>query len=236
VDAVRRRLIAVSDAPLDSALFAQEEWGRSALHVFDLRSGKLLWHYMSEPEAGLSLNDVEVLPDGRPVVSAAGAGLLLRFPVDGGVPDTLGAPGSVPGANGLCLAADGRSLYVSAYVTGILRMEIATGAVRAATRSDAFTTVGVDGLYRHDGRLLAIQNYGGLDRVAVFGLDDDGTIATCDVRVARQPSFVDPTTGAVRDGHFYFIADSHVSPFLSRAPGAAPPERTTVCRIPLGPD
>lgn len=219
VDAQARRLWAVSTAQADDGLFDAATNGTSALHVFDLTTGGLLWRYVTAQADSLAFNDVCVLPDGGAAVSAADRGQVLRFGPDGGAPVVLTAPGSVPGANGLCVGPGGDCLYVSAYVLGIMRVELEGGAVAAAAAPGAgFTTSGVDGLYLLPGgaELIAVQNYNGLDRVACFALADGGQITGCRVLVARQPQFVDPTTGAVAPDGFHFIADSHVSPFYGR--------------------
>jgi sugar lactone lactonase YvrE len=213
VDAARDRLWAVSVAAAEDTLQA----GRSAVHVFDLATGALAWSWTSRAEDAFGFNDVCVLPDGGAVVSASERGLVLRFGVDGGAPVALTAPGAVPAANGVCVAPDGAHLYASAWGLGIMRVGLADGVVEPACVAGAgFTTVGVDGLYLVDGSLVAVQNYGGLDRVVRFGLGGDGLIDGCTVLVSRQPSFVDPTTGApARDG-FHFIANSYVTPFFER--------------------
>jgi sugar lactone lactonase YvrE len=217
VDAARDRLWAVSMAPADDPAFDAATVGRSAVHVFDLSTGALVWSWTSRAADAFGFNDVCVLPDGGAVVSASDRGLLLRFGAGGGAPAAVTAPGAVPAANGLCLAPDGKHLYVSAWGLGIMRVGLEDGAVEPASVPGAgFTSVGVDGLYCVDGGLLAVQNYGGLDRVARFTLRDDGLIDGCRVLVSRQPLFVDPTTGApARDG-FHFIANSYVTPFSER--------------------
>lgn len=219
VDATARRLWAVSTAQADDGLFDAATNGTSALHVFDLATGALLWRHVTARTDSLAFNDVCVLPDGGAAVSVADRGQVLRFGPDGGAPVALTAPGSLPGANGLCVGPGGDCLYVSAYVLGIMRVELEGGGVAAAAvPGSRFTTSGVDGLYLLPGgaELIAVQNYNGLDRVACFALADGGLITGCRVLVARQPQFVDPTTGAVAPDGFHFIADSHVSPFYGR--------------------
>lgn len=213
VDAARDRLWAVSVAAAEDSLRA----GRSAVHVFDLATGALVWSWTSRAEDAFGFNDVCVLPDGGAAVSASERGLVLRFAADGGAPVAVAAPGAVPAANGICVAPDGAHLYVSAWGLGIMRLGLADGVVEpACVAGVGFTTVGVDGLYLVGGSLVAVQNYGGLDRVARFSLGADGLIDGCTVLVSRQPSFVDPTTGApARDG-FHFIANSYVTPFFER--------------------
>ena len=217
VDAARDRLWAVSTVPADDPGFATGTAGRSAIHVFDLATGGLVWSWTSRADDLPGFNDVCVLPDGGAAVSASDRGQVVRFAADGGDPVALTAPGAVPAANGLCVAPDGAHLYVSAWGLGIMRVDLAGGGVETAcVPGAAFTTVGVDGLYCVGGALVAVQNYGGLDRVARFTLRGDGLIEACATLVARQAMFDDPTTGApARDG-FHFIANSHVTPFLER--------------------
>ncbi len=219
VDAERRRLWAVSTAQPDDGLFEAAINHVSAVHVFDLRSGALLWRHVTAAADSLGFNDVCVLPDGGAAVSVSDRGQVLRFGPDGGAPVALTAPGSAPGANGLCVGPGGDRLYVSAYVLGLVRVDLRGGGVTHAAMPGAdFTTVGVDGLYLlpGGGELIAVQNYNGLDRVACFRLDDDGLVTGCRVLAARLPAFVDPTTGAAAADGFHFIADSRVSPFYQR--------------------
>jgi sugar lactone lactonase YvrE len=217
VDAGRRRLWAVSTAQPDDGLFNEATNHTSAVHVFDLATGGLLWRYFTAQADSFGLNDICVLPGGGAAASVSDRGLVLRFGPDGGAPVALTAPGSLPGANGLCVGPGGDCLYVSAYVLGVMKVDLRTGAVTAATVPGAdFTTSGVDGIYLVDGGLVAVQNYMGLDRVARFTLRDDGMIDGCVPLVSRQEMFVDPTTGAIAPDGFHFIADSYVSPFYAR--------------------
>ena len=219
VDAERHRLWAVSTAQPDDGLFDAATNHTSAVHVFDLRTGTLLWRYVTAAADSLGFNDVCVLPDGGAAVSVTDRGQVLRFGPDGGPPVALTPPGDVPGANGLCVGPGGDCLYVSAYILGIVRLDLRGGAVTHASVPGAdFTTVGVDGLYLLPGgaELVAVQNYNGLDRVACFALADDGLVTGCRVLAARLPGFVDPTTGAIAPDGFHFIADSRVSPFYQR--------------------
>ncbi|MBK7189915.1 MAG: hypothetical protein IPH86_14875 [bacterium] len=219
VDAPRRRLWAVSTAQADDGLFDAATVATSAVHVFDLSTGDLLWRHVTAQHDSLGFNDVCVLPDGGAAVAVSDRGQVLRFGPDGGAPAALTPPGSVPGANGLCVGPRGDCLYVSAYLLGVMRVDLGDGAVSAAAVPGAnFTTSGVDGLYLLPGGdgLIAVQNFLGLDRVARFRLRADGLIDDCRVLTARQEMFVDPTTGAIAADGFHFIADSYVSPFYGR--------------------
>ncbi len=73
------------------------------------------------------------------------------------------------------------------------------------------TLAGVDGLYWHKGSLIAIQNGIGTPRVAAFQLAKDGVhVSKTTILEYRSNLCVLPTTGALREDDFYYIANSQV--------------------------
>jgi hypothetical protein len=76
------------------------------------------------------------------------------------------------------------------------------------------TDYGIDGLYRHGNKLVAIQNGIRPHRVTAFELDDDGlSIRRGWTLVANLPEFDEPTLGVVRGDDLYFVANSHWNRF-----------------------
>ena len=90
-------------------------------------------------------------------------------------------------------------------------MDLQSGAgmdVSAGLRS---TLAGIDGLYWHDGRLIAVQNAIGSPRIAAFQLSSDGARVTQTTVLENRSGFtLQPTTGAIRGRDFYFIANSQI--------------------------
>jgi len=76
--------------------------------------------------------------------------------------------------NGIALADDDRQLFI-ADDFGVVRVDLAQGASADLGRGPNNTLAGVDGLYWHNGSLIAIQNGIGSPRVAAFRLSTDGT-------------------------------------------------------------
>ena len=73
---------------------------------------------------------------------------------------------------------------------------------------------GIDGLYRHGGRLIAIQNGIQPHRVTAFSLSEDGTeIISARILAMNLPEFDEPTLGTVVGDDFYFVANSHWNRF-----------------------
>jgi len=115
--------------------------------------------------------------------------------------------------NGIALSGDGRLLYI-ADAFGILQVVPSEGSCREINPGRANTVSGVDGLYWHNGDLIAVQNGLGEPRVARFKLSHDGlTVTATTVLEYRSPSVELPTTGAILGSKFYFISNAQIGNF-----------------------
>ena len=126
----------------------------SGLVGFDLATGEREHDY-DAPADVEGLNDVAVAPNGDVYVSgstlfvlAAGADALAPVVTE---PDLFGS-------NGLTLTPDGRTLFIASYPVGIAALDIDSGRLVFLESAPGEPLYGVDGLYWHGDRLLAIQN------------------------------------------------------------------------------
>jgi hypothetical protein len=104
---------------------------------------------------------------------------------------------------------------VADYTDGLYRVSLADGVVARLQLPGAMAIdYGIDGLYRHGNRLVAIQNGMRPHRVTAFDLSDDGTqIAGARILAANLPAFDEPTLGAIHGDSLYFVANSHWNRF-----------------------
>jgi sugar lactone lactonase YvrE len=243
VDAERRQLWTCSSAFPETGLFGEDENGSAAVHRYDLESGELIAKFVlpkaeaeegeTEAAAGGSqnLNDLVVHDSGDVYVTNANNGAVYVIRRGTEALEMFLPEGSISGANGITLNEAGTALYVSKYALGVVHVDLEFGEVTDVRHPDSFTMCGVDGLYMVKGALVAVQNMAGLNRVARFRLDASGRRAVdCEVLIARQPLFVDPTTGVVAGERFYFIANSQVTPYLAQA-GESSPEALDEVKI-----
>jgi len=107
------------------------------------------------------------------------------------------------------LAADGRRLYVADYSRGIAVVDLATRATGWLPKPYSLAAGGIDGLYRDDDRLIAIQNGTAPHRVLELQLDARGAAITS-WRVLEQASerLGEPNHGVLVGRDFYLIGDS----------------------------
>jgi len=151
VDPSRRRLHAVSTSLVAGA----SDRARNQVVTYDLDTGALVRRV--DVPAAAQLNDVAVSPDGELFVTDSGAGGVYRVRSTGTV-DTLVAPGSVPGVNGIARSSDGTALYL-AHATGVARFDLTSREILPRIETPKGETIAaIDGLYADGSTLLGVQN------------------------------------------------------------------------------
>ena len=234
VDAARRLLWVMTAA--GKAAGAQE--GCSAALVYDLGTGRLARrHFVDNAKARHLFNDVALAGDGRAFVTDSEAGTVWRIDPGTDEPAPLLKPWSLDYPNGIALSADEKRLYVADFVHGISILDVARGEPRPLPHPANLSLHGVDGLYRHDSGLVAVQNGAGTERIVRFRLDKDGLqVVSLDILESRNPAFAIPTTGAIVGSDFYYIANSlldRLGPDGRLKPNARL-EPVVILRTPLG--
>jgi hypothetical protein len=104
-------------------------------------------------------------------------------------------------------APDG-TLYVADYLRGIAIVAAQTRRVVWMPMASRYALQGVDGLYWHDGRLIAIQNGFSPERIMLLTLDHKGAGIAWQRAVESGTMRLDPTHGVVVGDYFYYIANS----------------------------
>jgi len=207
VDAAHELCAVSTNGFLDEA----QKQRRNAVVRYDLKNGLLVNRY-DAPDAN-QLNDLTITADGTIYATDSASGTLFRKKAAEKTLTPFGAKGTLPGANGITLGADG-SLYV-AISTGIARIDLSTGAPTRLPQPDTVVTGGCDGLYWHRGDLVGIQNVTNPGRVIRIALADQGTriSGVTVLQSHHHPEFAEPTTGAIADDGLYAIANSYVGHF-----------------------
>lgn len=202
----RRRLLWATEVALDGfAAAAKEDWGRSVILQYDLRSGKLLHRVEGPPKA--ALGDMALAVNGDPIVSDGEHGGVYRVSgrarqikrIDAGDFVSPQTPAALP---------DGAHLLVPDYVRGLGMLDLNTKHVDwIPTAGHALS--GIDGLYAVGNLLIATQNGTSPERVIQFTLDGGNMGIVAESIIERSTSSLgDPTHGVVVGNYFYYIANS----------------------------
>lgn len=188
-----------------SAQANADDRGRSALLAFDARTGKLAAHHEFRGIGEHVLGDFIFMNDNT---------LLATDSVDGGIHalDTATgkftqrvAPGILRSPQGLVRFED--SVIIADYSLGLYRLD--PGNVLSRIADGPASPYGIDGLYEHDGALLAIHNGVQPYQVNRYHLSDDAAgIVSRETLLANHPAIGEPTLGVVIDDTFHFVANS----------------------------
>ncbi|HSP33039.1 MAG TPA: SMP-30/gluconolactonase/LRE family protein [Thermoanaerobaculia bacterium] len=214
VDAGRQLLWVVSNANEAMSGYSKELEGHSAVHAYALRTGKVETKiFTGNAEDSSLLNDLVVLDDGSVLITDTDRGTILRVrlgsdQIEPWLPrDTFMFP------NGIALAEGEPFVYVADF-NGLSRVDLRSRTVTPIEAPDGETLSGIDGLTWYRGALIGIQNGVGRPRVIRVTLDDSRSeAARIEVLEAANPLFDEPTTGAVANGAFYFLANPQLRAF-----------------------
>jgi len=167
VDVARRELWAVAGNYSDSPPMEVDDpatRGKAALFRFNVDDGKLLGTYWGPPKDGehVQFNDLVVTPEGD-VYATAGLQGIWRLRAGAATVELfLTRPGAF--FNGIALSPDG-ALFAASHFEGVIRIDPASATASLVDLPPGMALGGIDGLYVHDGSLVAIQN--GTDPIRV---------------------------------------------------------------------
>ena len=160
------------------------------------------------------LGDLVIADDDTIYTTDSADGPVYRYSIPAGQYSTLVPTGVFGSPQGLVLDDSGEFLYVADYIGGVSRVRIADGGVEKLAVPAAVSDYGIDGLYRHGSRLIAIQNGIQPHRVTAFKLSNDGlAIESAEILAMNLPEFDEPTLGTVVGDDFYLVANSHWNRF-----------------------
>ncbi len=234
VDAVRRRLWAVSAAAPEMRGFKPENYGRSALHEYDLVSKKLVRKIALPGPPTHLFNDLVLDAAGDVYVTDTESAEVHVLKAGESELKTLVKKSLFVAPNGIVLSADGKHLYVADVAQGLFHVDRATGEIQALDQTPGIFPAGLDGLVSHEGSLIGIMNVVSAGRVARWQVTADGmALEEGEVLECGHPSFHQPTRGVVVDGAFYFIANSQSDQIGEGELAAEKLEDIVILRLPL---
>ncbi|NIP42094.1 MAG: hypothetical protein GWO41_00885 [candidate division Zixibacteria bacterium] len=194
--------------------FKEEDQGTTGLFGFDLESAKMVKRIIyPEKFPPFGFNDLTVSSTGDVYLSGISAHVYRH---NTGKLDTLISGEKMAGSNGIALSTDETMLFVADYAGGIIVVDLSSGESVELKCPPDISLYGIDGMYFHEGSLIAIQNAFNPWRVARFYLNDDYTaVESMTVLEQKNPAAVEAFTGSLAGDKFNYIA-------LGKAPEEIP--------------
>ncbi len=110
---------------------------------------------------------------------------------------------------GITLNGDESALYFADYISGIHKLNVETDDITPVLAPATSLLKGIDGLYHYNTSLIAIHNGVKPYRIIQYFLDETGDTILMERIINRGgDSLGEPTNGLVKDGYFYYIANS----------------------------
>ena len=198
--------------PSDHSVWCATDPGkknRSEIVHFDAQ-GKLLERYTPSTSGPHDLNDLVLRGEQEIFVTDTEGNHVFRFDRRSHRFSELDLGRPVFEPNGITISGDGALLYVGDDL-GVIRMDLRTNEAQDVKPAPHGTMAGVDGLYWFKGGLVGVEYGTGAYRVLQWKLSQDGRAVTSSEILERGTEMVrDPTTGAILDGKFYFMANTGI--------------------------
>jgi hypothetical protein len=203
----RHRLLWATEVALDGYVFSPSaDWGRSAVVIYDLDTGRLRQRLEGPPHT--ALGDMALTAAGDAIVSDGDHGGIYRVRRTTWRFERLDA-GDFISPQTPAVLPDGRHALIPDYVRGIGLLDLRSKQVFWLAAQGRYALNGIDGLYISGHALLATQNGTAPERVMQFTLDASRARVAGESIIERStPTLGDPTHGVVVDGRFYYIANS----------------------------
>ena len=157
--------------------------------------------------AAESLNDLHATHEGTLYASDSIGGGIYRRATNSKTLEQFIAPGILRSPQGIASSATWPRIYVSDYRYGIAMIDTSKGVATRLASDVPVLLDGIDGLWMHNGELIAVQNGTSPMRISAFTLSEDGTRITA-ARVLEQanPGWTEPLGGSISDNALIYVA------------------------------
>ena len=210
VDEKRKILWVTTTAFPQMQNFQKADDGKSGVFKYDLRSGKLLKKYLlSNADGKHALGDLIVAKNGDVFASDSTSPNIYRITKEKDELEIFLTSENFASLQGLAFSPDEKTLFAADYSKGIFKISMSDKKISQIAVDANTNPIGIDGIYFHNGNLIAIQNGFRPHRVAKFVLNKEfSAITKSETLEANHADFNEPTLGVKVGNDFYYIANS----------------------------
>ncbi|TAI48087.1 hypothetical protein [Flagellimonas allohymeniacidonis] len=208
VDEKNQRLWACS-TPI-AEMMGESENGTAQVVCFDLGTGEVLASY-SAPHDNAWLGDLTISQEGDVYASNSNAEQPIVYKVVEGEEklQVLFESPKLISLQGIALNSDESVLFVADYREGIFRYHFETARLSAIKNNLQHPLKGIDGLYYHDGSLIAIHNGLRPFRIVKYQLNPpEDEIDSFEFIEKALPEMNEPTLGVMVGDDLYYVTNS----------------------------
>ena len=184
--------------------------GRSAILAYDVDKKRIRSRFeLKENEPPHWLGDLTLSPAGEVFATDSRTAAIYRLDAASKKLEPWLTDERLVSPQGLVFAPNGTALYVADYTNGIWRVDTKSRTMSLLPVPEESTLLGIDGLYLHEGRLIAIQNGTNPHRIVAAQLDGSGKhITAVEILESNHRQFDEPTLGVIIGDELHYIATS----------------------------
>jgi hypothetical protein len=193
--------------------FKKEDDGKSGIFKYDLKTARLLEKYLLSNETEKHvLGDLILNKKGDVFASDSVSPYLFVIDSDTNKLEIFLKHDSFSSLQGMTLTPDEKTMFVADYSKGIFKLDLATKEFVQLKPAPNVALIGIDGLYLHQGKLIAIQNGTNPNRVIRLSMNPAQTEITGFTTLeANHPNFDEPSLGVLVGQDLYFVANTQWS-------------------------
>ena len=237
IDPGRSLLYATTSAVPYMLGYQKEDFGRSGMFAFDLKSGKVVKKAMLPADGKRHiLNQLAINREGTVYVSDTGVSGIYVLRRGSNELEAFITGGVFRSTQGVALSKDEKTLYVADYLDGLWALDIASKTRRQLQPPAGAWLFGLDGLARHGDSLVSVQIGPKPERVLRIQLDGKGAgIRKVEILEMSHPDYRGPIQGTVAGKDFVYVANSQLDLGDGRTGAFAVDQGrpTVVLRLPL---
>jgi hypothetical protein len=210
VDVARRVLWVCTAAHAQMMNFKEAENGISGIFKYDLRTKKLIKKYLlpSQPKPHW-LGDLALNANGDVFASDSITPGIYKLDRERDSLEVFLENDAFVNPQGLAFSADEKRMFMADYLKGVFAIEMKSKTVSLLAPASSMTTLGLDGLYYHKGKLVGVQNGVRPNRLVELSLNGEGTkIEQLKVLEANNAVFDEPTLAVLTGDTLFYIANS----------------------------
>jgi hypothetical protein len=236
VDTARNSVWATTSGLRNVPGFHPPDTANASLLRLDLASHAIVQRFdLPAVARGHVLGDLAIGPDGSVWIPDSQQPILYRLRPNAATLEEIRSP-LFYSLQGAAPTADGKWLYLADYSLGLLRMNVASGAIVLLSTPDNTTAIGCDGIVWYHGAIIAVQNGVAPARIIRLVPDDEhDRVLRIDVLDRNTAIADEPTIGTLLGDEFIYVANSQWEKFSGD--GARDPARPLtppiVLRLPL---
>ncbi len=174
------------------------------------KSGKLVAQFEAPVKTGHIFGDLNIHPTtGAVFVSDSRTNEIYRVNESTKKLDLFFISPEFWNLQGICFSDDGKYLFISDYIKGPFRLDLASRQLVKLNSTVENSLKGIDGLLFYKGTLIALQNGTSPFRAMRFVLNDNlDTIVRAEIIDQGHPALGEPTQGTIVGDELYYVANS----------------------------